>query len=467
MQDAFLTTSGAQIRFGDQIDRLKVEHILQSDRSVWRVVGAWPYLAVDQKRLDSRLAGLSRFPVFSSAVLMQNASPKDVAGRILSALAGGGTSAGFDQTSRIRVEGKANPKANHLFEFNAPFIVGTTPWCAEGARVIFVDGSDQYQHSLGELVVDDGPSHPRSPHFDFAPLIDLRNRYNSEFLQRPADGRMCRFLRWLPGVERNQLRIWLSGIPFAKKLVASPHFLSSDLKVLSTLLDETFEQNALSLAAATAYHDSIASGLTSDDYEAPVLSRYDRPTHDASGTPRIEVSYALMHYEQALHCFDAQKRPERAGEPDEAFRNGVYCVVAVAACVEAIANKLVYIQTGVHPDHKNKNQPLVKINQAANLICQSRSLVYVPLAIGDPVFDTLDKVRVARNGFMHAKELATDVDPSTRSSSAMSSVNEAACRNYLKCLREGIERVYAQLPHLAPPIVTNPNHTWLGDIEVP
>jgi hypothetical protein len=427
--DTFLTTSGAKIEFTSTLDQVKFEHVLQSERSAWRVIPEWPYLAIDRDRVDACFGTLGRFSVFSSGQLWQNLRKQDIGARLLGSLIGGGTNAGFGTESRAFVEGKANAKANVLMNWNAPLIVGSTPWCAEGTHFIFVDNGDLFQHKFADLVVDNGPSHPQSAHFDFAALIALRNRYQSEYLQR-----------------RNG---------------------DVDINALAKLLDDTFVQNNLSLSAAMAYHDTLANGLSSVDYEAPVLTRYDRPTHDASGQPKIEVSFALLHYEQAIVSFNNLKACLSGDKIDEAFSNGVYCVVAVAACIEAIANRLVFLELGEHPTQKDKRTPLAKLNDAASRLCERAGMPYVPLAAGDPIYDVLDAVRWERNGFMHAKELETDIDPVTLGSAAMTAVNEANCRNYLQRLREGVNKVFSQLPNVASPIVTRTNVTWMGQLEVP
>lgn len=427
--DTYLSTSGTTIALPTPLDQLKVEFALQTERAAWRVIPRWPYLAIDGDLVNAHGRALQRFAVFSSGQLWQNLRSEDLGPRLIGLIAGGGTNAGFGPESRAFVEGKANAKAKLMMNWNAPLTIGTTPWCAEGTHFIFVDDDDLFQHTFAELVTNDGPSHPRSEHFDFAALVALRNRYNTEYLQR-RDGDV-------------------------------------DLEALSTLLDDTFVQNAASLAAATTYHDMQSRGMTSVDYSAPVLTRYDRPTHNASGLPKIEVSYALLHYEKALILFNDLKTCESKGQLDESFSNGVYCVVAVAACIEAIANKLVFLQSGVHPTYSDKRPPLAKLNDAASRLCANGGVVYVPLQAGDPTFDALDAVRVARNGFMHAKELETDIDPLTLSSTATTGVNEASCRNYLKRLREGVDRVFSQLPDGRAPIVTKTNFTWMGDLEVP
>lgn len=428
--NTFRATDGASIQITSELEQLKIEHVLQHDRDVWAIITTHPYLSIDNECLRAKMALLTRFPVFSSAQLWQNLRCKDLGIRIAGALIGGGTNAGIGANNRAFVEGKANTKANLFLNWNSPLIVGSTPWCAEGTHFIYIDGDDRFQHEFGTLVTVKAHSRPNSPHFDFTELANLRDRYNAEYLNSPKDSQ-------------------------------------PDLDALSVLLDMTFKQNALSLAAAEAYHARVSQGMESVNYNAPILTKYDRPTHSVSGQPKIEVSFALLHYEKAIIEFNAMKAARGAGNVDEAFVHGVYCAVATAACIEAIANKLVYVQTSVHPDYKDRRTPLQKINDAASTLVVQSGGAYIPLLTGQPVYDALDALRGLRNGFMHATELENDIEPQELTSMVMSTVDENACRSYLAQLRLAVDHVFSQLPELAPPIVTKSNVTWMGNHEVP
>ncbi|MFM0190125.1 hypothetical protein PQR25_30450 [Paraburkholderia nemoris] len=426
----FCATDGSRIKFSSEFEQLRIEHVLQRDKDVWVVVPKHPFLAIDAQRLYERAAKLDRFPVFSNGLLSQNISRKDLGARLLGSLIGGGVNAGLGPNSRAFVNGKANAKARILLNFNEPLFVGSTPWCAEGTHIIFVDGGDLFQHQIGELITVRAHSRPSSTHFDFTSVADLRDRYNAEYLNCPRD-------------------------------------IQPDLRALSELIDQTFRQNAMSLAAAERLHAQISTGMVSIDYEAPMLTKYDRPTHDATGQPKIEVSFALLHYEQALTEFDSLKSQQSLEKLDEAFKHGVYCLVAVAACIEAIANRLVYLQSGAHPTHTDKRTPLKKLNESAAAMLAAEGRTYIPLQVGDARYDALDTVRMLRNSFMHAKELETDIDPLTSTSVVLTNVNEANCRNFLKQLRLAADHVFAQVSKVAAPIVTKENVTWMGALEVP
>ncbi len=428
--DTFRSAEGESIQIASNLDQLKIEYVLQHDRDVWLIIPQSPYLAIDLERLRVKAAMLTRFPVFSSGQLWQNFQSKDLSSRLLGLFIGGGTNAGFGTNSRAFVAGKANAKSQILLNWNQPLIVGSTPWCAEGTHFIFVDDEDIFQHEFAELITNQGPSRPCSPHFDFTVLAELRDCYNTEYLNGPKDS-------------------------------------SRDLAALSVLLNKTFEQNALSLAAAEAFHTQVSFGMTSEDYEAPTLTKYDRPTHDIDGKPKIETSFALLHYEKAIIEFNLMKDYRTAGKLDEAFVHGVYCVVAAAACLEAIANKLVYAQSSAHPDYKDKRTPLQKINESAQALVIQNGGVYDSLAADQLTYKTLDALRMLRNKFMHAKELEQDIDFPTLTSVTLTAVNETSCREYLQQLRLAVEHIFSQLPTLASPIVIRSRVTWLGDLEVP
>ncbi len=85
--DHFAALDGSPIEVGADIDQLKVEHILQRDRDVWHVFPQHPFLRIDADLLRKRIAELTSFPVFSSALLVQNVSGKDFGSRLIGSLA--------------------------------------------------------------------------------------------------------------------------------------------------------------------------------------------------------------------------------------------------------------------------------------------------------------------------------------------------------------------------------------------
>lgn len=409
---------------------LLIEHVLQRYRDVWVLIDAYPFLAVDIARVEEHCAEVREFAVFSNGRMMQNIRPDEGGQRVLSAVMGGGTDAGMSSDSKVIVEGIANPRAQWMMYFNDPFMIGMHPFAVLGTQFIYIDGNSRYQRAFGELVIVDGYSRPRSPHVDFDPLAEMTHVFHHEYINGPRD-------------------------------------LPRDFERLAALLDDIFVENEKILTAAAAHHRALAPLDKPFDYQAPNLTRYGRLTHDANRTPRIELSFALLHYEKALREFNDLKVALTKDDTEGALFHGVYCVVAVAACIEAIANKLVFQQTGAHPDHRDKRQPLQKLNTAAASLALNAGQGFIPLAAGQPIYDALDRVRALRNAFMHAKERSEEIDPVALTSTVFTELDEVHCRNFLRQLRLGVANIYDQLPALAPPIVTRENVKWLGDLEVP
>lgn len=408
---------------------LLIEHVLQRYRDVWVVTDTYPFLAVNVAQLEVRCNEASEFAVFANGRMMQNIRPDEGGRRILSGLFGGGTDAGMSPSAEIIVEGPANPLAHWMVYFNDPFMLGMHPFAALGTQYIYVDGNKSYQRTFGELIIDGAQSRPDSQHVDLKPLADLAHAFHLGYINEP-------------GAQRD-----LTGLP--------------------ALLDAIFVENKKILTAAAAHHHASAPQEKPFEYVAPTLTHYGRLTHDANRTPRIELSFALLHYEKALREFDDLKAAVAMHDADKSLFHGVYCVVAIAACIEAIANKLVYQQKGTHPDHSDKRQPLKKLNDASISIAKKAGKVFVPLEAGSPAYDTLDRLRGLRNAFMHAKERDEAIDPVALTSIVATELDEEHCRNYLRQLRQGVANVYDQLPDLTPPIVTCENVKWLGELEIP
>lgn len=410
---------------------MPIAHVLQRYRDVWVPIETYPYLAIDIDRVNAHCQRVVDFAVFAGGFLMQNMRPEEGGRRLISAMMGGGVDAGMSPDTQLVVEGMANPRANWFMNFNDVFGIGMHPFAALHTHYVYIDGSGSYQRKFAELVTVGGYSRPRCALVDFDPLAEMAQAFHLEYIDGPRDR-------------------------------------SRDIVRLAELLDAIFVENEKILAAATAHHHERALLEKPFDYAAPMLTRYGRLIHDAGGQPRIELSFALLHYEKALREFDALKSAVAKKDAEAAFVRGVYCTVAVAACTEAMGNRLSFLQTGVHPDHRDKRRPLQKINDASAALAQTVGRKFVPLAVGQPTYDALDRVRELRNSFMHAKERDEEVHPVTLTSTVITAVDENRCREYLRNLRLAAAHVFDQLaPEYAAPIVTRENVNWLDGIEVP
>lgn len=412
-------------------DLLRVEHVLQRFRDVWVPIETYPFLAVDIARIEVHRNEIHEFVVFANGRLMQNMRPDEGGSRLLNVFMGGGVDAGISPEAHVIVEGMANPRAQWMTYFNDPFYIGMHPFAALETKYIYADRSGSYQRTFAELVTVDGRSRPRSSHVDFDPLADMVRIFHEDYVNGPPDA-------------------------------------PRDIGRLATLLDAMFVENGKIHAAAMQHHRERAQLEKPFDYIAPTLTRYGRLTHDAADQPRIELSFALLHYEKALRELHELKAAMQKRDTEGAFFHGVYCVVAIAACAEAIGNRLVFQQTMVHPDYRDKRTPVQKMNEAGVVLAQAAGRSFVPLVAGQLPHDALKNVRDLRNAFMHAKERDEEVDPVALTSIVFTAVDESHCRGYLQNLRLAMIQVYDQLaPELAPPIVTRENVKWLGDLEVP
>lgn len=428
--DHFKATDGRPLSLEQRADVLAIEHVLQRHRDVWTPIDEYPYLAIDIEQLEKHLASTSSFVVFTRNRLHQNLRPHEFGQRLLDSMTGSAVTGGFASPSDVFVEGMANPKASGLISLGEPLIVGAHPFAAMGTHYIYYhDREHIYQRRFAELVTVGTKSRPRCQHADFDLLAELQEGFYRDYINAPKGQAV-------------------------------------DLVRLASLLDGMFAQNLKVHEAAERHHREREPNDQAFDYPAPLLTKYGRLVHDAAKTPRIEISYALLHYEKAIREFNAAKIAERQQDADATFFHGVYCVVGVAACIESVANNVVFAATSKHPDAKDKRTPLVKINESGMAIARQQGRQFVPLAKGQSAYDALDRVRVARNRFMHAKEVANDIDSSMQVSTEVAMVGVAACREYLLRLREAVADIYRQLPDHRPPIATG-TIKWLGDLEIP
>ncbi|MBE1162127.1 hypothetical protein [Dyella acidiphila] len=426
--DIYLSLSGTELRFSSQSEELAAEYILQRSRHVWAVTDTHPYIAIDEEKLRSEMVGVDTFVLLTDATLFQNISQRDLRSRLVSALVGPGVTASPSSSNDIIVEGQANPKAHLLCRANRLLHLGTHPFAAMGTRYVAVDPNRIFQRSIGKLVGGKWGAEPDSNLYNFKRLAELVHRFH---------------------------HVRLGQTP------------SRDSDLHSQLLDEIFIENAAVLAVIEYHHANSSDVGPKYDYEASEQTRYGRLVHNQRGEPLIETSFALLHYEKALHEFDALKRAKANGELEGKFMHGIYCVIAIAACVEAVANRLKFEVTGQHPIRQESGDAVGRINFAARELASTRNQSFNGLGGRQPEFKSLDRVRVLRNSFMHATEEGAPVDSTALTSVLLKSVDEDACRVLLRDLRLAVAFVYDQLPWIVRPINTAPHVKLLNGLEVP
>lgn len=70
--DKYKTTDGTEIELNSDIEQLRIEHILQKHREAWVITHQWPYLSIDLAFIQTKIANLTNFSVFSNGQLWQN-----------------------------------------------------------------------------------------------------------------------------------------------------------------------------------------------------------------------------------------------------------------------------------------------------------------------------------------------------------------------------------------------------------
>ena len=425
--DKYLTLAGTQLTFSDWREELLGEHVLQTFCDVWVLTRVRPFLAIDEKRFRTRIAEMTGAPfvVLSGATLWQNVSLEDLRTRLLTSLGGPGLAASPSATSEYLVEGEANPQAHLCQRWNEMLRFGTHPFVAMQTHYIAVEPGRIFQRKAGELIVEDKHTRPQSDHFDFSKLARLASEFHVAHLDRPA----------------------------------------KEKAELATMLDAIFAENEAALIAVERHHaEADRSGPRFTDPPAR-LTRYGRLVH-REGVRLVETSFALLHYEKALHEFDTLKRATAEGNLERSYLYGVYCVVAVAASVEAIANRLWYDEKGSYPG-MDGGTAVGRMMGAARRLAANQGKTFNTMGTSEPEYRSMERVRLLRNSFIHATEGGAAVDPHTLLSVQVVDVNEQSCRQFLLHLRNLVAFVFDQLEWLSRPINTRPNVSWLGDIEVP
>jgi hypothetical protein len=430
LNSEYLSLEGSPLRFSTQHEELVAEYAMQKYREVWAITSTPPYLAIDEPVLRAKMASVKSFVVFSAAQLFQNLSRRDLSTRLLAAFMGPGTVASSSPTADTLVEGEANPQAQTILRWNGLLQIGTHPFAALSTHYLAVVPGRIFQRKVGELaIVDEGKrSQPRCDGFDFDELGRLTQQFH-----------VARF---------------------------SPNS-SDDGALYADMLDAIFEQNLAAHSFANAHHAASTSNGPKYNYRPNELTRYGRLVHTAEGEPRIETSFALLHYEKALYEYDSLKRASSAQDMERRYMHGVYCVVAIASCLEAVANRLTFEADGLYPTGSQSGDAVGRINYAARKLAIARGESFSSLGGKRPEAIAMEQIRVLRNSFVHANEAGAPVDPAMLTSAQMAQVSESACRSFLENLRLTVAFVFDQLPWIGRPLVTATNVRWLGDIEVP
>ncbi len=426
------TIDAALIAKQGTVGSLRIESVLQCDQAAWRPIGRFPYLAIDASTLNKALAEGRNGNLFTHGTVLQNVSMDDLRLRLMSALVGGGIAAQNKADAEVVVEGQANPASFGYLVGNSSFDVGSCSFASSGTRLVVLDGTSVYQYAIGGLKIVGGRSQPDARDFSFDEVSRLRNIFVDQYL---AGGRR--------------------------------HLGRRERTALTALLESIFSENSKLNRAAANYHTGRKPAGPKFAYPTITLTRYGRLTHDSSGSPRISNNFTLLHYENSLREFDLLKTATTEGNWAGIAQDGVYCIVSLGACIEAFSNEVFFLAEGIHPTHKEKRQPQAKLDALGQKAATKSGRGFSPLAKPSPERDSIDRVRVLRNSFMHFSSETLGVSPSVNVSAQIAEVSESECRIHLKNVRVGLKHQADQLPELGV-LLPLSGMKWLGpNVEIP
>ena len=416
----------------DAIHVLKIEYILQRYLDVWKIIKSYPFLKINGDKVKEYFNDIETFSVFGEGILFQNISSKEFKRRVITSLAGPGLTGGISAKGELIVNGQANPNAFGYLQFNDILIIGGKCLFSSGTRFQVIDGQKAFQYEIGELITVNKKSQPRSDIIDFTKICELKKLFRDEYING------CKSIN------------------------------NDGVKKLYKLLYEVFNENVRILDEIFKYHLKQDTQIPKFNYTPPEITKYGRLTHSVTTySPQIEYNLSLLHYEKAIIEFDQLKKSVVQNDYDYSLLHGIYCIIALAACMESIANILFHKSKGNFRTFRDKGTPIEIINSEVKSILASEGKSFIMLDKSSEEFKSIEEVRKLRNIFMHYIEKSHDVDLTKGISVQMISISEENCRNHLKNVRRGIEFIFNQLPNIPAPIVTSSKVTRLGDYEVP
>ena len=135
--------------------------------------------------------------------------------------------------------------------------------------------------------------------------------------------------------------------------------------------------------------------------------------------------------------------------------------------MESVANFLMFHAKDRHEKGMDPGSAIGRVNFAARQLASNRGSGYNSLGGKRTEYQSMEQVRVLRNSFMHASESGEPIDETILTSAQLASIDEGACRGFLRDLRLTVSYVFDQLPWIGRPINTATHVKWLGEMEVP
>ena len=427
----------------DQSDRsyassyIRLLACLQREQMIWRSQPEYPYLSVNAEALNRCYSTSGRTVLLTHEFLLQNLSREEL-GRIMAArMVGGGVDAGIAPTSDLVPKGAVNPNAYSLWSFNPPLHIGTTPFMAEGIWLLVLDEDQPYQYSVAKLNSSESHSFPVSKCLSLEPYREFQSHFHERYRK-----------------SRKPLN-------------------ADELAELDKFISTVFEANKKVLKEAELYHLRNKDENPQYTHSAPLLTPFDRLVHDKKGEPRIEHNLALLHYKKAIEEFNCAKNAEDSGNDERKVIHGAYCLIALAAFIEAAANRAYFVSKNSHDVLDDNRTPTSRLLSEAEQIAHSRDNApqrrFKRLKKSSKEYRALEDVRQTRNKLIHATEVAVQIDQGVGVSELVACLSVENCRRLLSLVRKALVHIVEQVPEIGLQVRLddNDNVRWLGELEIP
>lgn len=406
---------------------------LQREQTIWRSQPEYPYLSVNAEALNQCHSTRGRTVLLTHEFFLQNLSRRE-RGRIMAArMFGGGVDAGIASTSDFVPEGAVNPNAYCLCTSNSPLCIGTTPFMAKGTRLLVLDEDQPYQYTVADLDSFESRSFPVSELLPLGPYREFQSHFHERYSKR-----------------RKPLN-------------------ADELAELDKFISTIFEANKKVLKEAELYHLRNKDENPQYTHSAPLLTPFGRLVHGKEGEPKIEHNLALLHYKKAIEEFDCAKNAEDSGSDERKVIHGAYCIIALAAFIEAAANQAYFVSKGSHVDSTDRRSSTKRLRSEAAKIARKRQRRLKRLKRSSKEYKALEDVRQIRNKLIHATEVAVPINQGVGASELVASLSVENCRRLLSLVRKALLHIVEQVPEIDLQVRLDDNDKvkWLGELEIP
>ena len=414
--------------------RIRLLACLQREQMIWRSQPEYPYLSVDAEALNRCHSTIGRTVLLAHEFLVQNLSRREL-GRIMAArIVGGGVDAGIAPTSDFFPKGAANPNAHCLCAFNPPLYIGSTPFMAEGNWLLVLDKDQPYQYVVADIDSSESHLFPLLNSLP-EPYRDLQTHFRERYRQ-----------------SRKPLN-------------------ADELAELDEFISIVFETNQKVLEEAVYYHLRHKDKKPRYTHPAPWLTSFGRLVHDEEGEPSIEHNLALLHYKKAIEEFNCAKKAEGSENDERKVIHGAYCIIALAAFIEAAANRAYFVSKGSHVVSTDDQTSTARLLCEAERIAHSRDDAsqrrFKRLKQSSEEYEALEDVRQIRNKLIHATEVAVPIDQVVGASELVACLTVENCKRLLSLVRKALVHIVEQVPEIGLQVRLDDKVKWLGEWEVP